>query len=352
MIVKGGTAYINAGGLNLASESEQSVPGLFSELTVAMQSGKPVVIDITGVTPATAVLHAGDSAIVADITGYSISVNSDDAVTVTQSGSGSSIPTYTQAEWDALSTEQKLAVRDAIVKNGSDGFIRGDYVYGGAYNSIGKYLPYSDSTSVICEAYSENYTAEETWGFGDSPIAFSNEYAAYQQADAAVLIPVKTHDTLATVDLGSSAASYTVYMVGKISNATDDAARILSSLAAASSGSGMFLYGNTYVTVSNWGNNTSTVIPSTDYFVAAIQFDSVHGTGFGIVRNEDDTSVVISKTVTTSGQYIVVGNATNSIQESYHYPSDMLVRYLAVVNEPETPAIVMGNLQNLADNFI
>lgn len=88
MIIKGGTAYINAGGLNLASEAEQTVPGLYEEMSICLASGKPVIIDIAGFTPAAAVLHAEDSAIIADITGYSISVTSEDVATVTASAGG------------------------------------------------------------------------------------------------------------------------------------------------------------------------------------------------------------------------------------------------------------------------
>lgn len=88
MIIKGGTAYVNASTVNLASEEEQSVSGLFNELLTALQSGKPVILLMSEVTPAAALLHADGTAIVADITGYRITVSDDDTVTVTASGGG------------------------------------------------------------------------------------------------------------------------------------------------------------------------------------------------------------------------------------------------------------------------
>lgn len=89
MIVKGGTAYVDAGNLSLSSSDEQTVTGLYSELETALRSNKPVIINLSGTSPAAAVLTEGDSGITASITGYSIAVTEDDKATVTEAGGGS-----------------------------------------------------------------------------------------------------------------------------------------------------------------------------------------------------------------------------------------------------------------------
>ena len=86
MIVKGGTAYIDAGALNLASSAQQTIPGLYAELQTALGSDKPVIINIAGVSPAAAVLAAGASGITVSIIGYSILVTSASKATVTPAG--------------------------------------------------------------------------------------------------------------------------------------------------------------------------------------------------------------------------------------------------------------------------
>lgn len=86
MIVKGGTAYIDAGALNLASAAQQTIPGLYAELQTALGSDKPVIINIAGVSPAAAVLASGASGITVSIIGYSILVTSANKATVTPAG--------------------------------------------------------------------------------------------------------------------------------------------------------------------------------------------------------------------------------------------------------------------------
>ena len=90
MIVKGGTAYINAGALDLSDETEQTIPGIYEAVSTALGSGKQVIIEIPGITPASAILSEGETGITAAITGYSILIAEDDGCTVTAASSEAS----------------------------------------------------------------------------------------------------------------------------------------------------------------------------------------------------------------------------------------------------------------------
>ena len=115
MIVKGGTAYIDAGALNLASEAEQTIPGLYAELQTALRSDKPVIINIAGVSPAAAVLAAGESGITVSIIGYSILVTSANKATVTAAGGGSTAEAISMTLGTELTGDLGEGTYDALV---------------------------------------------------------------------------------------------------------------------------------------------------------------------------------------------------------------------------------------------
>ena len=267
--------------------------------------------------------------------------------------SGGGVTLFKQSDWDALTTAQKQAYGLVAIQKKNTGYKRGDLVYGADYVPIGLYLPNSDIEHIICEAFVDNFISNTNyWGYGDRQVVLSNQSSYYDSAEDAITIPTKSNGTLAYVDFGMENYIYTAYIVGKIKLATGTDTRLLSSMMYPSVGNGMLLYGSQYVIVGNWGSaDTSSGIASISYFAAALQYGGP-GSGLGVVRDANTVSSVITKSPSRSGQYLTVGRTNINPDVQYPEPTDMYVRYLAVVNEAEPQQTILANLANLASEFL
>lgn len=268
------------------------------------------------------------------------------------SGGSSGIPLLSRVEWNALSTAQKQAYGLVAVQDANSGFDQGELYYGANYIPIGEYIPNSDNTKIICEAFVENFsgsTSAESWGDGTHPITM--QYGLNPIVDAgenAVYLGISATGKFAYVDLGATAAPYTAYIVAKLVS-PGTYTRVLSSMAARNSGQGMLLYGST-INVSSWASDTNTGVSSSSYFAAALQYDGTQTTqGHGIVGSNGS---YISKNPVTSSQYLAIGRTDIDSSSANAEPANMYVRYFAVTTAYESESTIKANLANLESVFI
>lgn len=269
------------------------------------------------------------------------------SVVVNVSGGGGDVTLLTRSAWDALTTAQKQAYGLVAIQDANSGFERGILVYGADYKPIGFYLPYSDETKVICEAYVENYGDGNVWGDGNSPITLmSGLNPSKDTSENAIYLPCAANGpACAYVDLGSPGTPFTAYIVMKLLNPAQYT-RILSVMNQRTTAQGMLLYGSN-INVGSWANDTPTGISSSNYFAAAIQFAG-SGSGFGVVHGGS----IITKAPSTAGRYVTIARTDPGSDITNAEPGNAYVRYLAVVNEAESQATVTANLANLANEFL
>lgn len=256
----------------------------------------------------------------------------------------------------------------ALIGNNEDLYVKyfqslnTDYLYGidKIYRKVnGSWVEYTHpkvlaqyiihDSNLLCEAFVDNFEANTSWGDGSSPIAFTNGYPTIDTNENAVSIPVKTSGIFAAVDLGEVKAPYTAYMVAKLISPTTYS-RILSSMNQRTSGYGLLLYGST-INVSSWGSDQSTgVSSSSDYFVAALRFNGTGGSNSGYGRVYGTNG--ITRSPSTSGQYLTIARTDTNSSTSNAEPCDILVRYLAVVDGAESDENIATNLASLYSEFV
>ena len=265
---------------------------------------------------------------------------------------GGDIPIITRADWNAMTTAQKQSYGLACVQDAMTGFVRGQFINGADYLPIYDFLPYSDSSTLLCLAYPELYDETSlTWGAGNNPVNFSVA-GSVQNADGSIAIKTKTAGTLAYVDLGAERVRFTAYIVAKVTNYNSAYTRLLSSMAARASRSGILLYGNTDVKVSSWGDDSKvspSVNPMANYFVGAISFGS-ESKGGAISGNYSPT--LISKSPSTTGRYITIGRTDINSSETNAEPTDMDVLFLGVTSVTEDAEVISNNMISLAQRYL
>ena len=259
---------------------------------------------------------------------------------------GGSIPTFTQAEWDALTTDQKKAVGFAVIVKSNSGFIRGDYIYGGDFSA---YLPYSEF-NVICESLVDNFVSgSQTWGSGSSPATLVNPSSIIKDiTENAIYIPAKASGSFAYVDLGAKDTPFTAYVVMK--GTESGSARLVSSLEennTSGSNKGILMDARPDVYVSSWANDSGTGISGTNYFVGALQFAEA-GSALGYVRGGS----VYSKPTTTSNRYVALGRTNEKVSENVQNPNNLYVKYFGVVAGADSQTAIQNNCDNLYNVFL
>ena len=260
--------------------------------------------------------------------------------------SSGDITLMSRAQWDALTTEQKQSYGLVAIRDTETGFMQGVLVNGAEYEEIGKYIPNSDSSKIICEAYIDNFnSAESTWGIGDNPVIFTGNNHELDTTENAISILTQSQGDIGYIDLETANTVFTAYVVMKLVNPSTYS-QIISAMNERSTSAGIILYGST-INVSSWGSDTLIGISSTDYFVAAMQFGG-SGTAGGIVRG----SSYVSKSPSTAGRYVTIGRTDIDASTTNAEPCDLMIKYIAVVKEYETQSVIEDNLEALYNSFL
>ena len=262
--------------------------------------------------------------------------------------SGGGIPLLSRSVWDALTTLEKQAYQLVAIQDYSTGFERGVLVYGADYLPPSEYIPNSNVTHIICEAYYENFDINSnTWGNGTNPIQLMTGLNPTQNTtDESIVMNVQSNNAVPYVDLGASDTPFTAYVVMKLINPSAFS-RCICTLDSLSAGQGILLYGST-IAVSSWANDTSTGFASNVFFVGCIQFASPSN-----ALGKVNTGNIITKPPTHAGRYISIARSNIDIQSAGNQePCNCEVKYLGVVNEAESQTIVNQNVQALYTKFI
>ena len=218
---------------------------------------------------------------------------------------------------------------------------------GGGGGGFDGYIPYSHETKIICEAYKGNFNpTEQTWGTGTNPINYIGGTPTVDTNEKAISMPAKSSGIYGYVDLGADDTEYTAYIVLKMVNPTGWA-RALSCMKTRSGGNGMIIGGTPNLKIDSWNSTTDTGIPtSVGYFVGSIKFKQ-SGKAMGFINN-----VSVPKAPTNSGRYVTIGRTDINPSTTDADPCDLLVKYMAIVNEYEDDIITMANIANLYNIFV
>lgn len=304
----------------------------YSGVTVNVQGGGGTIEPLTATQNGTYTPPSG-------VDGY--------APVVVNVPSGGGATLMTRAEWNALTTAQKKSYQYVGIIDSQSGYNRGSLVYGADY---GAYLPYSDESKIICNAFIENYLSSVlSWGDGNNPVTIEEGMHSYDSANNAVLIQNTTTKCGAYVDLGAASTPFTAYIVAKASS-PGSYSRLISAFANRGSGGGIMLYGGT-IKVSSWANDSNTSKSASNYFAGAITFGG-SGDAAGAVDNGNGSPSYITKPPTQAGRYIAIGRTDIDSSATNAEPCNLYVRYVGVVSERETQTVIMNNLAALVSQLI
>ena len=274
---------------------------------------------------------------------------------------GGDVELISRADWNALTPAQKQAKGLVAIQDNSTGYERGILVNGADYVQKNRYIPNSVEDDVLCEAYVSNFDATATsWGNGDVPIQYmspSNK-PTLDTTENAVLAAAYSSGVVPYVDLGSAQQSFTAYAVIRQSASFSTYARLLSCVYTRSASGGIVLHNNgNEVVVSKWGDELRTGITANQYFVAVIRNENTSpstNTTDVYLYNGSEGSIVVKKTEEPSniGRYFTVARTDIDSNTQFAEPSDVYVKYLAVVSGVESESTIGLNMQNIYNEFL
>lgn len=262
----------------------------------------------------------------------------------------------TRANWDLLTEQQKQAKGLCAIQDYSTGFMRGEFVNGADYIQANKYIPYSDENKIIGVAYPDLFDASaNSWGYGTNPVLYTGTGGkpTLDTTENAVFFPTGTSDVIGYIDLGKASAPFTAYVVMKTQSTYSG--RIISSFNLPNAGQMIMLANeNNIIHVDRWGDSSSLDVSATDYFVAALSCDISAYVGYGYAYDAlNDTIKSSAKSVMYgNGRYLTIGRTDIDPNVSYPSPTDVYVKYIAVVNQQDTNAVVENNLRALYSSFV
>lgn len=226
------------------------------------------------------------------------------------------------------------------------------------YIPSNEYIPNSDASKVICEAYYGNFDASKmSWGNGATPLFYmlsANKPTANGQTNE-IDCDAYTHSVIPYIDLGAHNTSFTAYFVGRISYRYTSGSRLISCMYSRSAGNGVVIYeANSVLEISKWGDAIPTTIPWDAEVVIAIKNTNTSSTtnATKVFIYAGDSIITATEEPTNIGQYITIARTDIRLDEQFASPSKVSMKYLAVVNEAETDAVIEANIANLYSEFI
>lgn len=259
----------------------------------------------------------------------------------------------TRANWDLMTESQKQAKGFVAIQDNSTGFLRGEFVNGADYIQRNKYIPYSDEYKVLGVAYPDLFDASaNSWGYGTNPVLYSGTGGkpTLSTQEQAIYFPTNTSGVVGYVDLGAINTPFTAYIVMKCISSTG---RILCCTEQASMSHLIMLSGDyDNISVDSWGSGSNLGVSAVaDYFVAAMT--SSVTTGYGYAYDAaNDTVNSMNKSLTATGRYITIGRTDIDPNIMYPAPTDLYLKYIAVVSEVENGTTIINNIRNLYNQFV
>lgn len=259
----------------------------------------------------------------------------------------------TRANWDLMTESQKQAKGLCAIQDCSSGYLRGEFVNGADYIQRNKYIPYSDEYKVLGVAYPDLFDASaNSWGYGTNPVLYSGTGGkpTLSTQEQAIYFPTNTSDVVGYVDLGAINTPFTAYIVMKCISPTG---RILCCTEQASMNHLIMLSGDyDNISVDSWGSGSNLGVSAVaDYFVAAMT--SSVTTGYGYAYDAaNDTVNSMNKSLSATGRYITIGRTDIDPNIMYPAPTDLYLKYIAVVSEVENGTTIINNIRNLYNQFV
>ena len=122
----------------------------------------------------------------------------------------------TQAEYDALTLEEKIALGFIIIRDSQSQLTGVWYDYTQASTYV---IPYSNLQNIIVYSEASSFDGINPWGTGTKPVSYDPSYVTYDTATASVNVPARTDGDQASAvadielpEIGTSEV-YTVYGV-------------------------------------------------------------------------------------------------------------------------------------------
>ena len=274
---------------------------------------------------------------------YNASSDSADGYSSVTVNVAQDVELMTRVQWDALTTAQKQAKGLVAIQDTNSGYERGQLVNGADYVQPSAYIPYSDVSDIIAEAYVDNFDATaDNWG--GAVYADNTKKPEINVSENAVAVDA-TSGVVPYVSLGQTSKPFTAYVVLKCSGASQYT-RLMSCTDELTSNHGLALVGSS-IYVATFQNDTQTGISSTSYFVGCLRYGT-SSAGFVYDSSVSDT-IKVNKSPAAVGTAVTLGKMSPTISGD---EGNLLVKYFAVVDGAEDNSVIDANIRSLYSTFI
>ena len=266
---------------------------------------------------------------------------------------GPSIEEISRDNWNSLTTAEKQAKNEIIIIDSETGFERGQYVNGTDYKPLNYFIPNTPVANIDCMASLDNYKNGIYWGEGSRPIRCYYGSPSYDVTSNSVVYPTYTSGIIGYIDMeNNGSTAFTAYIVGKC---VQPDGRILISIDPYyNAGNALFIASvNGKLGIDHWGGGPVTNIDTNSDFVAAMRYAGNGNGGSGFFYNPSTNEVdKYDVTVGAVGRWLTLGRTSVEPNAQYPVPTDMHVKFLALVNIAETDSDIEANVANLYNEFL
>lgn len=220
---------------------------------------------------------------------------------------------------------------------------------------LGAYLPYSEPAHLLTLAHTDNFVADSlSWGQGSLPITLQG-YKSLDITENAIDIDAKTSGgECGYVDLGVAKKPCTVYaVVKKNPNSTGVNNRLVMAFERKGNFGGAGVLAAAQLQHSLWNSglpfNPSRLPDS--YHAIAFRYDGTRNYYFNV--SDSKVMHVGSVSYNDFGRYITIGRTipTALPTSSNENPTDVYVKFLSIIDTPESEEIIDNNILFLMSKY-
>lgn len=219
---------------------------------------------------------------------------------------------------------------------------------------LGAYLPYSEPAHLLTLAHTDNFVADSlSWGQGSLPITLQG-YKSLDITENAVDVDVKTSGgECGYVDLGKVKRPCTVYAVVKKKPISGNNNRLVLAFERKSSYGGAGVCAEAQLITTLWNSDYffNPTRLSDSYHAVAFRYDGTHNYYFNASGSK--MMHVGSASFNDFGRYVTIGriSPTDSPTASYEWPSDVYVKFLSIIDTPESEEVIDNNVLFLVSKY-
>lgn len=219
---------------------------------------------------------------------------------------------------------------------------------------LGAYLPYSEPAHLLTLAHTDNFVADSlSWGQGSLPVTLQG-YKSLDIVENAVDVDVKTSGgECGYVDLGKVERPCTVYAVVKKKPISENNNRLVMAFEKKDRFQGAGVLANNQLIHSLWNsdfNFNPTRLPDS-YHAIAFRYDGTNNYYF----NASDSKTMHAGSVLYKafGRYVTIGRVLPTVLPTtfYENPTDVYVKFLSIIDTPESEEIIDNNILFLMSKY-